>query len=329
MKRTLLPSRIEDLRLRCDPRYAMLIKDNCRLFQPNITKETSSSIAYNKKFEKGAKFSRVIHYDDTTLHVHISANGDLHICNPFNDNATFNKTDAGEQFFCDWKMMPLGAEIGKSKEILITKDRKNNQFPNQAIRPNLNKVEFNEAKPFKGDYLYIMADNKLTVLAIKKNGDFYTDFKVEIEIGKTEKDDDKKEEKKDEKKEEKEEEKSIPRFMVQDSNIMILKSKKLKVFQFQSNEIEEKQEYDQFKDVEDIAIVRFNGMRLFKAKGAKGKFKVFSTLPSSDWNPYIEGVNKKDLFEGAEYPKIELIESRYGNVAIMVYTGKYYKYFVV
>jgi hypothetical protein len=311
----------------------MMMQDNCRLHQPNVTKE--EAVGYFKTFDKESKLSQVIHYDDTTLQVHVNAKGQLSICNLFH-GSTFNKTEAGPRFDCKWKQfdLGLGANAEKVKKILVTKDKKNNKFPRQAIRPNLNDAVFDEKTAFKGDYLFLAVDEQLIVLAVNETGDVYKDYKVQMAVGEMAKKDDGKKgdgKKDDDKKddEKKDEDDSISRMMVMDSNIMVVKSKKLKVFQLQGNKMEVKHNYPEFKDVEDIVITRMNGMRLFKAKGAKGKFKVFTTLPSSDWNPYIEGVNKKDLFEGEEYPKIDLIEAGFGNVAIMVSTGKYYKYFLV
>jgi hypothetical protein len=159
------------------------------------------------------------------------------------------------------------------------------------------------------DFLYIMADSTLYALTLHKNGHISSTFSAQIDTG-LDKD-------------------KLTRIMVLDNNTMTFADKKINVFQFQNLKFQAKQDFQQFKDVEDVMITRLNGMRLFKVKATKGKFKVFSTLPSSDWNPYIEGVNKQELLNKLEYPKIELIEGQYGNVVIMAYTGKHYKYFVV
>lgn len=192
--------------------------------------------------------------------------------------------------------------LKSASKFLIAKDTKNNKFQNIA-RPGTSESA-------KGDYLYLMADTNILVFFIFEDGKIDPNFFVRFPVADMKLD-------------------GLSRLMVLDQNIMTLCDKEITVFQFQNGVIQQKQKFQAFKDIEDIAISRIDGVRIFKAKGTKGKFKVFSTLPSSDWNPYIEGVSKKSLLEDKEYPKIELLDAQYGNIVIMAYTGKHYKYFVV
>ena len=194
----------------------------------------------------------------------------------------------------------MNAPFKAATKFLLAKDSKYTAFQNTTRQDST----------LRGDYLYMMADTEIFVFFITANGSLDSTFAVNLAA-------------QDLKKE------ALTRLMVLDSNIMTLCEKQITVFQFQNLAIQPKQTFQAFKDVEDIAISRINGMRIFKVKGTKGKFKVFSTLPSSDWNPYIEGVNKKALLDDREFPKVELIDGQYGNIVIMAYTGKHYKYFVV
>lgn len=197
----------------------------------------------------------------------------------------------------------LSEDLSKATKFIVAKDTRNLIFPRFLSDDTTNPVVGYR------DFLYIMADSTLYALTMNKTGQISTDFKANIDTG-LDKD-------------------KLTRIMVLDNNTMTYADKQIKVFQFQNLRFQAKQDFQQFKNVEDVMITRLNGMRLFKVKATKGKFKVFSTLPSSDWNPYIEGVNKQELLNKLEYPKIELIEGQYGNVVIMAYTGKHYKYFVV
>lgn len=188
----------------------------------------------------------------------------------------------------------------KASKFFVSKDNRHHTFQN-ITRPQ---------STVRGDYIYMMADKTIFVFFITEHGQLDTTFAVSGEGSDLNTDD-------------------LTRVMVQDQNIMTLCAKEITVFQFQNNQIQQKQKFAAFKDVEDIAISRVDGVRIFKVKGSKGKFKVFSTLPSSDWNPYIEGVSKTTLLNDREFPKIELLNGEYGNVVIMAYTGKHYKYFVV
>ena len=158
--------------------------------------------------------------------------------------------------------------------------------------------------------MYMIADAEIFVFFINNQGELDREYAVNLET----------ELSKD----------AMMRLMVQDSTIITLCDKQITVFQFQNqSSITLKQSFQAFKDIEDIAISRSNGMRIFKVKGSKGKFKVFSTLPSSDWNPYIEGVSKKGLLDDREFTKIDLLDAKYENVIIVANTGKHSKFFVV
>lgn len=194
------------------------------------------------------------------------------------------------------------ATLKAAKRFFLAKDTKSKKFQNATL-PNKN---------FTGELIYLLADQELFMFVIRQNGTLdpadyankaLDEYKNEASV----------------------------RLMVYDKNIITLIDKEVTVYQYQNQnkEIQQKQKFSAFKDVEDIAISRFDGMRIFKVKGGKGKFKVFSTLPYSDWNPYIEGVSKTPLLDDKEYPKVELLDAQYGNVVIMVHTGKHYKYFVV
>jgi hypothetical protein len=196
----------------------------------------------------------------------------------------------------------IATHLAKASVFLVAKDNKYANFQNITRTPG---------NP-TGDYLYLIADYDIFVFFIHENGKLEAGFSPSVAGGF-----------------DKELKVVVTRLMVLDQNIMTLCNKEITVFQFQNSVIQQKQKFPAFKDVEDIAISRVDGMRIFKVKGTKGKFKVFSTLPSSDWNPYIEGVSKKALLDDKEYPKVELLNAQYGNIAIMAYTGKYYKYFVV
>lgn len=269
-----------------------MIQDSCQVHQPRILK--GQLLEQSKKFEKDPKFAGVNHYDDVSIQLQIDSNGIL-----WSSSIHSFENDAGSQQV--WhKFEKLSKNFQKATKFLVSKDTRNLKFPN---------FRTNQTKDFAGDFLYIMADGTLHALMISKTGQIYEDFEASIE---TELEKDK-----------------LTRIMVVDNNTMALCDKRIAVFQFQNLKFQAKQHFQQFKDVEDVMITRLNGMRLFKVKATKTKFKVFSTLPSSDWNPYIEGVSKKELLNKLEYPKIELIDAKYGNVVIMAYTGKHYKYFVV
>lgn len=194
----------------------------------------------------------------------------------------------------------MTASFAKASKFFLTKDNKNFTFQNTTRKDDT----------LRGDYIYMLADTEIFVFFITGDGQLDTKFFANTVGGDLKKD-------------------SLTRLMVHDQNIMTLCDKEVTVFQFQNKGIQQKQKFPAFKDVEDIAISRIDGMRLFKVKGTKGKFKVFSTLPSSDWNPYVEGVGKKNLLDEKEFPKVELINAQYGNIVIQVYTGKHFKYFVV
>jgi hypothetical protein len=84
----------------------------------------------------------------------------------------------------------------------------------------------------------------------------------------------------------------------------------------------------QLKNIDQIAVVKTNGFRLYKQKG-KGKFSVFQTLPSIEWSPFVEGVGRKKMLGEQDFETIQFLNSGYGNVVIKAYNGIMYKYFVV
>lgn len=214
----------------------------------------------------------------------------------YEDNQTWYNTT-----FTETKDQDKFKEVFKAAgKFMLAKDTKYTTYQN-AVR---------QGSTQKGDFLYMMADTEIFVFFITPNGNLDPAFVANLNASDIEKD-------------------TLTRLMVYDNNIMTVWKKKVTVFQFQNLAIQQKQTFGPFKDVEDIAISRINGMRIFKVKGTKGKFKVFTTLPSSDWSPYIEGVNKKAMLDDKEYPRIDLIDGQYGNIVIMAYTGKHYKYFVV
>jgi hypothetical protein len=184
----------------------------------------------------------------------------------------------------------------------MKRDKKNLRFPSTEYKPN------ETAPSFVGDIWYLVTDKSITALMVNRSGELSFDMvkKQKISIAFEKK----------------------PRIVAMDNNVIIY-SKLIYLFQFQGFSFQEKPAFGPLKDIEDVIISGESGQRLFKAKGGKNKFKLFSTMPSSDWNPYIEGVSRKNQLSEDGYSNITFLEAKYGNVVVMVNTGKHYKYFIV
>ena len=197
----------------------------------------------------------------------------------------------------------LAAEANKSEIFFFARDKAKSTFPKFEFKGENNYT-------FYGDIWYFMFNKTLFAVMVEKSGKI-SEFMVKSHDT------------------ELENFKSTTKLLAMDNNVIVIVEKQVKVFQFQAYNFQKKQQFTQFKDIEDVTIAKDAGMRLFKVKGAKGKFKVFTTSPSADWNPYIEGVSRKDQLGAESFNDITFIEAHYGNVVIMANTGTHYKYFIV
>lgn len=192
--------------------------------------------------------------------------------------------------------------LADTSKIWIVRNKRITNFPARnfsEISSNLTAI---------GDVWFVLANKFLYSVIVSSNGSFHPLMSKVID---TEVDPEK-----------------VTKVMAADSNIMIIQDKKLKLYQYQNQKFELKQTFDAFKDVEDIGISRIGGIRLYKVKGSKNKFKVFSTLPTAEWNPYTEGIGKTSQLGETDYSEIEFLEAGYGNLVIKANTGKQFKYFV-
>ena len=248
----------------------------------------------NKKSSPDNKFSTILYYDDETFHIVITNNGTIETSNVYTMDG-----DLGQV----WNVMnsnksTLVADAAKAKNFRIFKDKKVLNFP---IDP-LNYT----GTPLYGDTIYLLIDDTLYATIMLRNGSINADTVYKISTGLAVE--------------------NITRATAVDGYIAIVCDKKIKLFQFINAQLTEKATYPQFKDIEDTAVAR-NGMRIHKLKSGK-KFKIISTMPSTDWSPYSEGASRKSHLYDLEYNDIDILEAGYGNVVIKVYNGDNFKYFV-
>lgn len=267
--------------------------ESCDIMQPNVTTR-GDMVTSSQKFD-APKLSTLLYYDDEIFHIVIDKSGSLFISNLYSFSP-------GPQVWNSMTSVPDAIKI--ATKYAITKDKRSNSFPSKIISND------NPNATITGDVIFLLADSTIYALPINRSGIIFNAYMKSFATG-LEKD-------------------KIDKLMAIDNNIILMTEKKILVFQYQSIKgIESKQHYPAFKDVEDVAITRVNGIRIFKVKASKAKFKVFSTLASSDWNPYIEGIGRKNLLDNKEYNEIELLEANYGNVVIKAVLGTNCKYFVV
>ena len=247
-----------------------------------------------------------MHYEDVGFHIAIFK-GFIGVSKIFpytgaNANKWFYTKIPSESSSLNKEFAALKIATDGSTWSALERDKKVLNFPNIVYSEPLEKYEF------IGDIWYLVTDNAIIALMVNKEGELskkmIRNYTVANGIS------------------------SFQRAMAIDSNLIIY-AKQIFVYQFQGFTFQPKPSFGPLKDIEDIMITRESGLRLFKAKGTKNKFKLFSTMPSSDWNPYIEGVSRKNLLSEEGYTNITFIDAKYGNVVVMVNTGKHYKYFIV
>ncbi len=241
-----------------------------------------------------------MHYEDIGFHVAIFKGG-IAISKIF----PFNGSDSGSWFYTtknSSEFTDIKAATNEAGWFALERDKKILTFPNTLYNDSITGHEFT------GDLWYLVTDKSITAMIVNRTGQLSAKMIFKHSISNPSE--------------------KRPRVMAIDNNL-ILYSKQINVYQFQGFKFQEKPAFGPLKDIEDITITRESGLRLFKTKGGKNKFKLFSTMPSSDWNPYIEGVSRKNLLNEEGYTNITFLDAKYGNVVVMANTGKHYKYFIV
>ena len=256
-------------------------------------------------YTRTSKFSSWITYDDEVFQVVIDSTGAFFANRvfstvPINTTTWVKLEEPTTQNNSVVKNMT--GVLADTSKIWMARNKRVITFPARnfsEISSNLTAI---------GDVWFVLANKFLYSVIISSNGTFYPLMSKVID---TEVDPEK-----------------VTKVMATDSNIMIIEDKKLKMYQYQNQKFELKQTFEAFKDVEDIGISRIGANRLYKVKGSKNKFKVFSTLPSAEWNPYTEGIGKTPQLGDVDFSEVEFLEAGYGNLVIKANTGKQFKYFI-
>jgi hypothetical protein len=265
-------------------------------------------------YVKQGKFSAWMFYDDQTYQVVVEKSGALFVnwvsgVDPLNTTKWVQLQDPTPQNCSNYLtaatiVKNLTDVLADVSNIWMARDKKIFTFPSRTFT----ETSISNTTIARGDAWFLLAGKFLYSVIMNVNGTFNPVFMKVID---TEVDPEK-----------------VTRVMVADSNIIIFFEKKIKIYQYQNQKFELKQSFDPFKDVEDIAISRVSATRLYKLKASKNKFKLLSTLPSAEWNPYTEGIGRTPQLGDTEYSEIEFLEAGYCNLVIRANTGKQFKYFI-
>src|SRR3990167_6500271 len=222
------------------------MQESCDIYQPPIL-AGESMFSYTQT----SKFNTWMFYDDLAFQVSIDKSGGLLVNRMF---LTDPMTTASWQKLADAgpNLPPIVKNITdvleNASKIFMARDKKVINFPSRKfteIATNLTAA---------GDVWFLLADKYLYSVVMNSNGTFNPHHMKVID---TELEADK-----------------VTKIMVADSNVIIMVDKKIQIYQYQNQKFELKQFFNAFKDVEDVAITRLGGIRLYKIKGSKNKYLV-------------------------------------------------------